>query len=97
MAVPLSTRWTVRGDQLALAGLELGEDALGLGLADLLGHHLPGGLGGDPAEVLRLDHLVALLGDDLAGRPVDVDEDVHLLAARPARWPAGWPARCRRR
>ena len=85
------------GDQLALAGLELVEDAVGLGLADLLGHHLPGGLGGDAAEELRLDHLLALLGDDLAGRPVDVDEDVHLVQARPARRRAGWPTRCRRR
>jgi len=34
-------------------------------------------------EELRLDHLVALLGDDLPGRPVDVDQDVDLLGGGP--------------
>ena len=39
------------GDQLAALVLELVEEAVALGLADLLDDDLLGGLGGDPAEV----------------------------------------------
>ena len=38
------------GDQVAALVLELVEEAVALGLADLLDDHLLGGLGGDPAE-----------------------------------------------
>src|SRR5207237_4316635 len=65
-------------DQLALLGRVLVVNGVRLGLADLLDHHLLGGLGGDAAEGLRVDLLVALLGGDVAGGPVDVDVDALL-------------------
>ena len=66
-------------DQLALLRFVLVEDAVALGLADLLDHHLLGGLGGDAAEHFRVDRLFALLGDDFAVGPVDVHDDDRLV------------------
>ena len=66
------------GDQVALLVLELVEEAVALGLADLLDDHLLGGLGGDPAERLGVEFVVAVSGDDVAGGPVDADEHAFL-------------------
>src|SRR5262249_24260038 len=52
------------------------EDAVALGLADLLDDDLLGRLGGDPAEVGRVDLLAVGEGGGLAGLPVDLDLDV---------------------
>ena len=49
------------GDQVAALVLELVEEAVPLGLADLLDDHLLGRLGGDPAQLGRV-HLDPVLG-----------------------------------
>jgi hypothetical protein len=64
------------GDQLAALVLELVVEAVALGLADLLDDDLLGRLGGDAAEVRRVDRLTVLDGLDLAQIPVDADLDV---------------------
>ena len=64
------------GDQVAALVLELVEEAVPLGLADLLDDHLLGRLGGDPAELGGV-HLDAVLGRvDRPGVAVDVDLDL---------------------
>src|SRR5262249_22660142 len=67
-------------DQVALHGAVDVEDRGGLGLADFLDHDLLGGLGGDAAQLGRLDDLLAALGVHLAGVAVDDDLDALLLA-----------------
>ena len=47
--------------QVALHGRVFVEDGVALRLADLLDHHLLGALGGDAAQQLGLDDLLALL------------------------------------
>ena len=64
------------GDQVAALVLELVEEAVPLGLADLLDDHLLGRLGGDPAQ-LRGVHLDPVLGGvDVPGLAIDVDLDL---------------------
>ena len=64
------------GDQVAPLILELVEEAVALGLADLLDDHLLGRLGRDPAELGGV-HLDPVLGRvDRPGVAVDVDLDL---------------------
>ena len=65
------------GDQLALALAELLEEAVALVLAELLDHHLLGGLRRDAAERLQVDGLAAAFLElaperDAARQPVDL-------------------------
>ena len=55
VTAPPSKRWTVPLMRSPLLVLELVEEAVALGLADLLDDDLLGGLGGDAAEVRRVD------------------------------------------
>ena len=67
------------GHQVAALVLELVEEAVALGLADLLDDHLLGRLGGDPAQLGRI-HLDAVLGGiDRAGIGIDADLDLGRL------------------
>ena len=64
------------GDEVAALVFELVEEAVALGLADLLDDDLLGRLGGDPAQQLGV-HLLAVLDRlDLAGLGVDRDVDL---------------------
>ena len=76
MTAPPSNRWTVPGDEVAALVLELVEEAVPLGLADLLDDHLLGRLGGDPPQLGGI-HLDPVLGRiDGPGLAIDVDLDL---------------------
>ena len=83
IAVPASTRVTVPDDQFALLPRELVEDRVRLGLANLLDHHLLGGLGRDAAERLGVEFDLPVAGDDVPGALVDGDEHALLDAEVP--------------
>ena len=67
-------------DQVALLRRVFAEDGVALCFADLLDHHLLGGLGGDAAEFPRVDGFLAELGVDRAGIAVDGDRDDRAFA-----------------
>ena len=58
---------------------EFGKDTVALGLADLLDHHLLGGLGSDSAQMFGINGLIAALSDDLAAAPIDVNDDIFFF------------------
>src|SRR5262249_50814785 len=66
--------------QVALHGRIFIEDGAALGLANLLDHHLLGGLSGDAAELRRVDDLFAAAGFDLARLAVDGHDHARLFA-----------------
>ena len=72
------------GDDLAADGLVLVVQLVPLRLADLLDHHLLGGLGGDAAQQFAQLVLVELFsldgGGDVAVLAVDLDVDLGLFA-----------------
>ena len=77
VAAPPSKRWTVPCDQIALLGGVFVEDGVALLLAETLDNNLLGGLGGDAAEQLRLDGLLAVL--DLNGTVVAINDDADVI------------------